>query len=151
MNDNQVAFGAFDPKAEVDIRERNLPHWFQPGVAVFITFRTIDSLPREVIDRMRRELIDWLRIKGLPPTLAELSYQPPSAEHQAAFLSLSPAVLQEFKKLKDRLLHFALDECHGRCLLQNRELAKIVANAILHGDGKQYDVESFVVIENQSV
>jgi putative transposase len=101
-----------------------------------------------VIERMQRELSDWLRIKGLPPTLAELSYQPPSAEYQAASLSLSQTDSREFKKLKDRSLHFALDECHGRSLLKNRELANIVASAILHGNGKQYDVESFVVMPN---
>lgn len=125
-----------------------MPHWFQPGVAVFITFRTIDSLPREVIGRMRRELSDWLRIKGLPQTLAELSYQAPSAEYHVALMSLTQTDLRHFKKLKDRLLQFALDECHGRCLLKDFDLANIVSTAILHGNQQQYDLDSFVIMPN---
>ena len=45
MFENFPQFVAFDPQAEVDISARNLPHWFQPGVAIFITMRTLDSMP----------------------------------------------------------------------------------------------------------
>ena len=50
MSENFPQFGAFDPEAEVDVSARNLPHWFQPGVAVFITMRCLDSMPGEVIE-----------------------------------------------------------------------------------------------------
>jgi len=42
----------FNPNAEITNKARNLPHWRQPGVTYFITFRLADSLPAE----KRREL-----------------------------------------------------------------------------------------------
>ena len=49
MNDGEL-FALFDPDAEVAISYRNLPHWEQPGKTYFLTFRTIDSLPKAVLD-----------------------------------------------------------------------------------------------------
>ena len=146
--DDDVVFGAFDPTAEIEIRERNLPHWFQPGVAVFITFRTIDSLPREVVTRINRELVEWLVNKGLPPARAERSNQAAAGEYHQTTASLTQADARQLKRRKDRLYHDALDECHGRCLLKNLELANIVGEAILHSNLEHYDVDSFVVMPN---
>jgi len=56
----------FDPKAELDISEHFRPHWSQAGAIVFITFRTADSIPKEVLLRWEREKKDWLRRKNLP-------------------------------------------------------------------------------------
>ena len=77
----QVVFGSFDPKAEVEITERNLPHWFQPGAAMFLTFRTADSMPRDVIIRWQRELEEWLAARQLPRILAESTVQRQMANH----------------------------------------------------------------------
>jgi type I restriction enzyme R subunit len=41
----------FDPKSELLIHEHCRPHWSQAGSVVFITFRTQDSIPIEVIKR----------------------------------------------------------------------------------------------------
>ena len=41
-----MEFGLFDSGVEVGKSERLLPHWYQPGVATFITFRTADSMPK---------------------------------------------------------------------------------------------------------
>ena len=58
-------FRALDREAEIQISERHLPHWFQPGVAVFVTFRTADSMPASVIARWRDELGEWLKRESL--------------------------------------------------------------------------------------
>ncbi|MCC7337107.1 MAG: hypothetical protein IT422_18600 [Pirellulaceae bacterium] len=63
--DDFVSFGVFDKAANVDIDRRFLPHWFQPGVATFITFRTADSMPREVVEKWRAELRAWLGRRGV--------------------------------------------------------------------------------------
>ncbi len=63
--DDFVSFGVFDKAADVDIDRRFLPHWFQPGVATFITFRTADSMPREVVEKWRTELRAWLGSRGV--------------------------------------------------------------------------------------
>src|SRR5437867_802233 len=54
----------FDPKEELLIYEHCRPHWSQAGAVVFITFRTHDSIPREVIERWDQEKQEWLRCRG---------------------------------------------------------------------------------------
>ena len=46
-----LPFHLFDPEADVQIVERRLPHWSQAGAVCFLTWRTIDSLPKDVLDR----------------------------------------------------------------------------------------------------
>ena len=62
---NLVSFGVFDKEAEIDRDRRFLPHWFQPGVATFITFRTADSMPREVVEQWKQEIKSWLAKNGI--------------------------------------------------------------------------------------
>ena len=50
----------FDPKGELQIYEHLRPHWSQAGAVVFITFRTDDSIPREVVERWDGEKQEWL-------------------------------------------------------------------------------------------
>ncbi len=64
MDDSpKVVFNSLDRNADIEFSQRNLPHWFQVGAAMFITFRTADSLPREVLLRMKRELEAWLAVR----------------------------------------------------------------------------------------
>lgn len=134
-----TVFGVFDRESDVDISVRNLPHWFQPGVAMFITFRTGDSMPRQVIDAWRRELCRWLCEHGVD-TQGDL----PSAD-----LTTLPVTLRsEYKKLRSRLWHGNLDAGHGECVLRNRELAMIVLDSLRHFDGERYDLESAIVMPN---
>ena len=45
-----MLFQLFDRDEDLRITAGNLPHWYQPGVTYFVTFRTADSLPTEVAD-----------------------------------------------------------------------------------------------------
>ena len=144
----KVVFNALDRNAEIDISQRNLPHWFQVGAAMFITFRTADSLPREVLLRMRRELEEWLSNRKLPIELAASVFDAKLPNHEQVIETLTIADRHEFRKRTDRLIHGALDECQGECLLRRRELASIVANAIQHHNGSKYDLDCFVVMPN---
>ncbi len=141
-------FRGFDPKAEVEIRERNLPHWFQPGAATFVTFRTADSMPSRVILRWQRELEEWLAARNLPVQLAESIVQRKLANHEELPDVLSAAESREFKRLTHRIFHRTLDECHGACLLKRPELAAIVGDAIRYYHGRKYDLDRFVVMPN---
>lgn len=139
----------FDPSAPFAAAvSRNLPHWFQPGAATFITFRTNDSLPREVIFRWRRELEDWLRDRKLPIELATPVTERPPPGHEEELARLDPAVKREFQRLKSRLFHRSLDECHGACLLRCRHCSALVADSILHGEGVTHDINCLVVMPN---
>ena len=128
----------FDPKAELLIHDRLRPHWSQAGAVVFVTFRTIDSIPKKVIQRWDREKDDWLDRRGLLV-----------GRHWSDVL----AILDEkqritFNREFDRTREEFLDTCCGRCLLKRPALAKIVADSLLHFDGERYRMGDFVVMPN---
>jgi putative transposase len=41
--------------ADLIYYERNLPHRLPPGEAIFLTFRLADTLPLDVLERMKEE------------------------------------------------------------------------------------------------
>jgi type I restriction enzyme R subunit len=118
----------FDPSADVLINQRIRPHWSQGGAIVFGTFRTRDSIPLDVLQRWDREKYDWLARRGLltqghwSDVLATLN-----EKHKRAFL-------RDF----DRCREAFLDTSQGRCVLRRPDLARIVANSLLHFDGQRY-------------
>jgi len=132
-------FGLFDKNEEVNQSERQLPHWFQSGVAVFITFRTADSLPREVIRLWQRELREWL-LQNDVPLLAD--------EDLPRFDDLPENLSREYRKHHNRRYHWHLDSCHGECALRERKLAEIVMDSLQHFDGQRYDIDSAIVMPN---
>ncbi len=144
----RVVFHPLDRDADIDVSYRNLPHWFQVGAAVFITFRTADSLPREALLRMIRELEDWLTVKSLPRVLACSLLDAKLSNHHLLMESLDVTDRRDLLKRADRLFHGALDECWGACLMRRSELASIVAEAILHHNGSKYDLDCFVIMPN---
>ena len=130
--------GLFDPKSEWLMYEHCRPHWSQDGTVVFITFRTHDSIPREVIERWDREKRAWLQARGLEV----------AKSWSDSLALLSNKERAEFQKQFDRCREDFLDTCHGRCLLRKPELAQIVADALLHFDGLRYTMGDFVVMPN---
>ncbi len=129
---------SFDPKGELLIYEHCRPHWSQAGAVVFITFRTHDSIPREVIERWDREKQEWLRNRGRDTT-----------EHWSAIVdTLCDKDRVDFQKTFDRCRDVFLDSCQGRCLLKRPELAQIVADSLLHFDGQRYRLGDFIVMPN---
>jgi REP element-mobilizing transposase RayT len=144
----QIVFHSLDWDAEIDIKARNLPHWFQANAAIFVTFRTADSLPVKVRLRLVEELRNWLAIHSLPLQLADSVFEAKTANFDRIFGELEVVRQREFQKLTSQLLHRSLDESHGECLLRNRSLANIVAETIWKFDGDRYDLDSFVIMPN---
>jgi putative transposase len=128
----------FDPKAEKFISELCRPHWSQAGAVIFITFRTHDSIPSEVIERWDREKQEWLRQRG----------KQMEAHWSVAVRALSEKDRADFQKTFDRCREEFLDLCHGRCLLRRPELAQIVADSLLHFDGERYRMGDFIIMPN---
>ena len=60
----------------------------------------------------------------------------------------SPALKTELRRFKNRKWHGHLDDCHGQCVLRDRELREVVANAFLYFDRQRYDIERFVIMPN---
>ncbi len=165
----------FDPKAELFIHDRLRPHWSQAGAIVFVTFRTFDSIPKEVIQGWEREKQNWVeRVLHSRGSLRDPTPSQPEAADAAAsrFSKSSPkhALVrganhdyQHWSKLLPMLtdtqrhefdFHFnrcretKLDECLGACVLKRPELAMIVADSLLHFDGDRYRMGDLVVMPN---
>jgi type I restriction enzyme R subunit len=66
----------------------------------------------------------------------------------AVLARLSLPLQREFRRLRDRAWHRALDDCHGECLLRDPMNARIVADGLLHFDGKRYDLDTFIIMPN---
>jgi type I restriction enzyme R subunit len=128
----------FDPITELFVHEHFRPHWSQAGAVVFITFRTHDSIPREVLERWERAKRDWLRLHGYD-----------AAKHWSVLLpTLTEKHRADFQKEFQRCREDFLDTCRGRCLLRRPELAQIVADSLLYFDGQRYRMGDFIVMPN---
>jgi putative transposase len=126
----------FDPKSDLVIESRLRPHWSQSGAVVFITFRTIDSIPREVLDRWEREKNQWVRLRG-------------HVEHWSKVLpKLDQTLRDQFHQTFSRHREVYLDECHGKCVLRSPMLSKIVEDSLLYFDGHRYCMGDFVIMPN---
>lgn len=130
----------FDPKADFSIRETCKPHWSQSGAVVFITFRTRDSIPAEVIGRWERERCDWLIRSGVMP-------------HDAIQWSeyvdgLAPEAREAFSEQFYLQQERYLDDCRGDCVLRSPKMSKIVHDALMHFDGDRYRMGDFIVMPN---
>ena len=129
----------FDPQGEVTIYYGRLPHWDQPGVMCFITWRTADSVPADVLGRWRVERAIWLRQHGI---------EPQAANWRERLRTLSLAARRDYHaRFTGRWMEY-LDECHGECVLRHPELSAIVAQSLLHYDGAEYEISDFVVMPN---
>jgi type I restriction enzyme R subunit len=128
----------FDPKKGVTISERIRPHWSQDGAVVFVTFRSRDSIPQEVLVRWNLEKNLWLEQRGLL-----------NGKHwHDALPLLDDEQRKAFLRHFDRTREDFLDTCYGKCVLEQLELASIVHDALLFFDGDRYCMGDFVVMPN---
>ena len=128
----------FDREDEYLVVEGDLPHWCQSGTLCFITWRTCDSMPREVLERWYSERDDWLAKHGISadgPWWKQLH-------------SLPLAAQGEFQKLRHEKWESSLDECHGECLLERRDVGRLVADSLMHFDEQRYVITDYVVMPN---
>ncbi len=140
QDESAVEFGVFDRQAQTDQHLRKLPHWFQPNVATFITFRTKDSMPKAVIKAWREEISQWLLQKGLENS--------DEWDELPGVDSIPQNLRAKFYKLKSQGWHRRLDQCHGNCVLRDPALALIVSDTLKFFDGDRYDLASFIVMPN---
>jgi putative transposase len=117
----------FDPFAVTTVTGDRLPHWFQSGATLFVTFRLADSLPREKLKSLREERQRWCEEHPEPWD---------EATERKYHLRFSAKI--------DRWL----DEGAGSCLFADPSKSKIVMDALLHFDGQRYIVHSAVVMPN---
>ncbi|MFN7563168.1 MAG: transposase [Prosthecobacter sp.] len=129
----------FDPNDDLLIAQRKLPHWAQDGSVVFITWRTADSMPKDVLESWRADRNRWLDVHGIDST---------QKEWKMRVQELPPDLMVEYHDHFTTRWHEALDASHGACVLSQPEIADIVANSLLHFDGDRYEMLDFVIMPN---
>ncbi|MEY2430153.1 MAG: putative methylase [Verrucomicrobiota bacterium] len=103
-----------------------LPHVKREGVSYFITFRLADSLPQEVLVEFKRQQMEKLR----------------------ALRDNRPAAREEIDREYQRQIERYLDRGAGECHLRRPEIAKMIAEALLHFHNQQYLLDEWVVMPN---
>jgi REP element-mobilizing transposase RayT len=111
---------------------RQLPHIQPEGATVFITFRLADSLPVEVVARLREERDQAeKRINQI-------------ADGKERENQLDLEHRRYFGKWDDALDAFSCGEKY----LSDARIADLVAESLHHRDGKVYDLNAFSVMPN---
>ena len=109
---------------------RNLPHIQPEGATLFVTFRLANSLPKEVVERLKAEQEE-----------AENRIQQIADENEREN-QLDQTRRRFFGKWDE-----ALDSMiYGEKYLSNPNVADIVTESLLYRDGKVYDLESFSIM-----
>jgi REP element-mobilizing transposase RayT len=104
-----------------------LPHVKREGAAYFVTFRLVDSLPKDVLLRFQREHAEMLR--RLPA-------------------KSKPEQTEEAHRDLRRKIERYLDRSTGACHLRRPEIADLITEALMHFHGKYYLLDDWVVMPN---
>lgn len=128
----------FDPDQDFVVAWRKLPHWAQAGAVSFITWRTHDSLPTSVQDRITAERRTLLQDHGLDP----------GTDSKEALASLDAISRGRIRWSLFRIWDDHLDKGHGACVLRDPCFQKLVSDSLLHFDGDRYVMLDFVIMPN---
>jgi len=124
------AYEWFDPEAEIDEEAgQRLPHWRQPGCIYFVTFRTDDSIPADVLAQWQEERAAWMARHPEP--------------HDAV-------TAREYHRQFTARTHRYLDAGHGNCPFRLPSARRIVVEILRKLDGAEdgYALDAFVVMPN---
>ena len=117
----------FNPRAEIAVTRRNLPHWQQAQCTYFVTFRLADSLPQTKLRAWREERDMWVACHPKPWDEATQD------EYETRFM--------------DRIQKW-LDSGYGSCALGRVDVRQIVMGALRYFDGQRYRLGDGVLMPN---
>jgi len=129
-----MRFKPYDPIRGASIYRKNLPHWQQPGVTYFVTFRLADSLPTAVLQELEAAKRQWLLEHGL--------------SDMDALAGCEERLRWEFAKTFNGRWQASMDAGHGECWLRLPEHRKVVVEAMQHWHGSRWDLDLAVVMPN---
>lgn len=113
------------------ITKGDLPHWYMPGAAHFVTYRLADTLPVEVLKRLRVEREARIREAGRP-TLAASATGTKAQAHKQFFAAY------------DRYL----DQGASVRWLENPAVAEIIIGNLYHHHQVKYQLLEYSVMPN---
>jgi REP element-mobilizing transposase RayT len=134
-NKNKIGIGSseftdfLDPNNEIIIHKKKLPHWFQEDVWYFVTFRLADSIPEEKKEEIRKERENWEKQNKNKKEFTKQDW-----------ITYNKLFHENTEKL--------LNSGFGKCLMNKKENADIVANALLHFNNERYILDEWVVMPN---
>jgi REP element-mobilizing transposase RayT len=117
----------FDPRDDLHIHERHLPHWEQKQVPVFVTWHLADSLPASLIGPWRIARDAWRR-----------QHPPP----------WSPETASEYRRRFGVEIEEWLDAGHGSCRLRDASLRQLVETVLRARDSTDYRLMAWVIMPN---
>ena len=136
---NHIEWNFYNSDSPAVESRRNLPHIDMPGVLTFVTFRLIDSMPKQVVARWHKEIEQWLHEHELAGR---------SVDELMESNDIPQKTKDELRRFKNRRWHSHLDDCHGACILKDSDLREHVSDSLLHFNGDRYDIERFVIMPN---
>jgi REP element-mobilizing transposase RayT len=104
-----------------------LPHVKREGSSYFVTFRLVDSLPKEVLLRFEREQAEALRLL-----------------RDQTSKDATEAIHRDLRRKIERYLDQGAGECH----LRRSTIADLVAVALRHFHGQHYLLDDWAVMPN---
>ena len=113
---------------------RNLPHIQPEGATLFVTFRLANSIPKEVIERLKAEQ------EEMEKRISQI------ADKDEREKQLDQAQRRFFGKWDEVLDNSSFGEKH----LAIPQVADLVADSLLYRDGKVYDLEAFSIMPNHA-
>lgn len=131
-----MVFEFFDRNEEFVVREGTLPHWYQPAVTYFVTFRTADSVPQALLRSWRSRRVEWLRRHSIDP----------QSPHWKKHLQANPEWERAYYRTFTHEFMDYLDRGYGQCVLAEGRIAQLVADSLQYFDGDRYHLGDFVVM-----
>ena len=116
------------PRKEIFSR-RNLPHWYMPGAAHFVTYRLAGTIPVEVLSQLREKREDAIRKKTRGETDG-------NGRHEQAH--------KQFFVDYDKYL----DQNRDRDWLANPKIAAKLRENLYHHHGKKYYLLAYCFMPN---
>ncbi len=111
---------------------RNLPHLIIPGYPFFITTRLAGSVPSEKLVELKKEKENELR---------NINFESKEKERRRAKQELQRKLFLKYDSFLD-------SGKYGPQWLRNVEIANIICNSLLWGDGKRYHLFAFTIMPN---
>jgi hypothetical protein len=107
----------------------DLPHWYMPGHAHFVTYRLSGSIPAQILDQLRLECMERLNRK-LPPGADQAEYR--STVHKIMFGKYDGV----------------LDTGSHDPWLAIEPVCKIIRENLYHPRGTKYELLAYTIMPN---